>query len=96
MVGWHERLNGHEFKQAPGDHEGQGNLACWGRKESDMTERLNNKITNLLQRIYEKLQMNSQMRIYTEQGSEGSKHRSFFPHRVWSIPPSRHLEILVH
>ena len=28
MVGWHHRLNGHEFEQAPGDGEGQGNLAC--------------------------------------------------------------------
>ena len=46
MVGWHHRLNGHEFEQAPGDGEGQGGLACcspWGHKESDMTEQLNNK-----------------------------------------------------
>ena len=28
MVGWHQRLNGHEFEQAPGDNEGQGSLAC--------------------------------------------------------------------
>ena len=45
MVGWHRRLNGHEFEQAPGDGEGQGGLACcspWGRKESDTTEQLNN------------------------------------------------------
>ena len=44
MVGWHHRLNAHEFEQAPGDGEGQGCLACcsqWGHKESDMTERLN-------------------------------------------------------
>ena len=44
MVGWHHRLNGHEFEQAPGDSEGQGSLACCsppGHKESDMTERLN-------------------------------------------------------
>ena len=44
MVGWHHRLNGHEFEQAPGGGDGQGSLArCspWGRKESDMTERLN-------------------------------------------------------
>ena len=44
MVGWHHRLNGHEFEQAPGDSEGQGSLACcrqWGFKESDMTEQLN-------------------------------------------------------
>ena len=40
MVGWHPRLNGHEFEQAPGVGNGQGGLACcssWGRKESDMT-----------------------------------------------------------
>ena len=44
MVGWHHRLDGHEFEQASGDGEGQGSLACcspWGRKESDTTERLN-------------------------------------------------------
>ena len=38
--------HGHEFEQAPGHGEGQENLACcnpWGRKESDMTEKLNNK-----------------------------------------------------
>ena len=46
MVGWHHQLNGHAFEQAPGDDEGQGSLVCCspcGRKESDMTEQLNNK-----------------------------------------------------
>ena len=45
MVGWHHWFNGHEFEQTPEDCEGQGSLACcslWGRKESDMTEWLNN------------------------------------------------------
>ena len=45
MVGWHHRLNGHEFEQTPGDGEGQGSLACYspgGRRELDMIERLNN------------------------------------------------------
>ena len=28
MVGWHHRLNGHEFKQVPGDGEGQGSLCA--------------------------------------------------------------------
>ena len=40
MVGWHHRLNGHEFKQTLGDGEGQGRLTCcssWGCKESDTT-----------------------------------------------------------
>ena len=44
MVGWHHRLNGQEFEQAPGVDDGQGSLACcspWGRKELDTTERLN-------------------------------------------------------
>ena len=30
MVGWHHRLNGHEFEQAPGVGGGQGGLACCG------------------------------------------------------------------
>ena len=41
MVGWHHRLNGHEFEQTPG----HGNLAfcsSWGHKELDTTEQLNN------------------------------------------------------
>ena len=41
MVGWHHRLNGHEFEQAPGTDDRQGSLACcssWGRKELDMTD----------------------------------------------------------
>ena len=44
MVGWHHRLDGHEFEQALGVSAGQGGLACCsprGRKESDVTERLN-------------------------------------------------------
>ena len=50
MVGWHHRLNGHEFEQTPGDGEGQGGLACcspWGRRESDTTEQLNNNQSNV-------------------------------------------------
>ena len=41
MVGWHHRLDGHEFEQATGVGDGQGSLPCCspqGRKESDMTE----------------------------------------------------------
>ena len=43
MIGWHHRLDGHEFAQALGVGDGQGCLACcspWGHKESDKTERL--------------------------------------------------------
>ena len=28
MVGWHHRVSGHEFEQAPGDPNGQGILAA--------------------------------------------------------------------
>ena len=41
MVGWHHRLNVHEFEQALGVGDGQGSLVCcspWGHKELDMTE----------------------------------------------------------
>ena len=44
MVGWHHRLDGHEFEQALGVGDGQGSLACcspWGLKVSDVTEWLN-------------------------------------------------------
>ena len=41
MVGWHHRLDGHEFEQAPGAGDGQVSLICfslWGCKESDKTD----------------------------------------------------------
>ena len=44
MVGWHHRLNGHEFEYSPGVGDGQGGLACCsplGRKELDTTEQQN-------------------------------------------------------
>ena len=44
LAGWHYQLDGHEFEWTLGVGDGQGGLACcnsWGRKELDMTERLN-------------------------------------------------------
>ena len=45
MVGWHYRLNGHEFEQTPGYSEGQGSLMCyspWGfRVRHDWETELN-------------------------------------------------------
>ena len=46
MVGWHHRLNGHEFDQVLAIDEGQEILGCyspWDCKEQNMTEQLNNK-----------------------------------------------------
>ena len=44
MVGWHHRLNGHEFEWVAGVGDGQGGMACcspWSHKESDTPEWLN-------------------------------------------------------
>ena len=41
IVGWHHRLNGHEFEKTLGDSEGQGSLACcspWSNKLLGVTE----------------------------------------------------------
>ena len=45
MIGWHLRLDAHEFEQALGVGDGRGSLACcspWGCKELDTIEWLNN------------------------------------------------------
>ena len=54
MVGWHHGLNGHEFKQSPGDGDGQETLAwCsqWGHKESDTTWQLNINKTKVFKKM---------------------------------------------
>ena len=41
IVGWHHRLDGHEFEQALGVGDGQESLtgcSLWGHKELDTTE----------------------------------------------------------
>ena len=48
MVGWHHRVNEHEFEQTPGYSEGQESLTCcspWGYNDSAMTEQLNSSKT---------------------------------------------------
>ena len=45
MVGWHHRLTGRELEQTPGDGKAQGGWVCCSlcsRKESDVTQQLNN------------------------------------------------------
>ena len=51
MMGWHHRLDGHEFEQAPGAGDGQGSLACCspqGCKELDTTEQLSEQQQQML------------------------------------------------
>ena len=40
MIGWHHRLNGHEFEQTPNNAKRQGSLVCyspWDHKQLNMT-----------------------------------------------------------
>ena len=76
MAGWHQRLNGHEFEQALEDGDGQGSLACcspWGRKELDMTERLNS---------------NDHCKALTRTEREGCIRLGSKPHPFMNTPPS--------
>ena len=44
MVGWHHRLNGHKFGQAPRVGDGQGGLVCcspWDAKSQTRLSKLN-------------------------------------------------------
>ena len=54
MVVWHHQNNGQDLGQTSEDREGQGVLAClssWGRKELDVTRRLNNKEVSALMNL---------------------------------------------
>ena len=68
MVGWHHRLNRHEFQQALGDTEGQGSLECcspWGHKESDRSEQLNsnNSIIKMKNGIFPAISINKHVTV---------------------------------
>ena len=87
MVGWHHRLNGHEFEQAPGVGDGQGGLACcspWGCKEPGTTEPLNwTEITyNIVLILILDVQHTDLIYVYIEKDdhSKSSWHPS--PHLV--------------
>jgi len=44
MIGWHHRLDGHDFEQALGVDDEQGSLMCyipWGSKDLGTNECLN-------------------------------------------------------
>ena len=75
MVGWHHRLNRHEFDQAVGDGEGQGNLVCCSPWGSQGQMRLSDWITttkaSLLAQVVKNL---------LQSGRPG-----FYPW-VWNIP----------
>ena len=86
MVGWHHSLNGHEFKQVPGDDESQGSLACcspWGHKELDMTEQLNknNRVNNkfLISKVYN---VSSYLWSFLRYSSGFSKFSSVTPEKT--------------
>ena len=52
IVGWHHRLDGHEFEQGPGVGDGQGSLECcslWGSKSQTS---LNHGTEGISQLVY--------------------------------------------
>ena len=49
MVGWHHRLNGHEFEQALGVGDGQENLLCYSPSVTKVWTRLSNGATTRLE-----------------------------------------------
>ena len=73
-VGWHQRLYGHEFEQAPGAGDREGSLVCcspWGCKKSDTTNRLNQTEWDFWAGLRVDLVRGSQIyRKTTEQGCE--------------------------
>ena len=48
MVGWHHRLDGHEFEQTPGVGDGQGSLACCSPRVSRVGH---NRVTEQQQQV---------------------------------------------
>ena len=51
MVGWHHRLDGHEFEQAPGVGDGQGSLAwCspWGHSQTQLNSNNNENMRTVV------------------------------------------------
>ena len=56
MVGWHHRLDGHEFGWTPGVGDGQGGLVChgsWGHKESTrLRDWTDEQSTNISCKLY--------------------------------------------
>ena len=90
MVGWHHWPNGHTFEQALGVGDGQGSLACfspWGRKESDVTEQLNNKdpFTFSSKKKYTLVQICFPMGRHVCHRQRG-KSQSRTPRRTWDLP----------
>ena len=54
MAGWHHRLDGHEFEQAPGVGDGHGSLVCcspWGHKELEQLNWTELTLSHLLKNI---------------------------------------------
>ena len=75
-VGWHHRLNGHEFEQSPGDGEGQGSLACcspWGHRVGHnlVTEQQHSTLRLHRRRLYS---LNKESKVRGEIGSFGIKY----------------------
>ena len=71
MVGWHHRLNEHEFDQSLGDSEGPGSLArcsAWSQKESDTAQPTEQRLHSSISEI----NVTSSVQILLENSREGT------------------------
>ena len=87
MVGWHHRLNGHEFEQTPRDGEGQGSLQCVGsqRVNHDLaTEHQQHLLSTLLYARHCAKQI-TQVSSSEPQNSSMSYVLLLFPFFRWAI-----------
>ena len=85
MVGWHHRLNGHEFEQALGGSGEQRSRPChspWGHKQSDMTWRLNsNTATTVLMWLLKSKDLRCKPTVLKGEGETETIPRLF----MWTI-----------
>ena len=84
MAGWHRWLDGLESEWTPGSGDGQGGLACcksWGRKESDMTERMiwSDLITSRLQ---EKRSQETRKKVYSKWNNKRNSLSSIYQGKI--------------
>ena len=92
MVGWHHRLNGHEFGQTLGDSEQQGSLVCCSPQVAKSWTQLSDSTTTKRDVIlYNKINMINTcymlyMKVVKRVKPNSSHHNetfTFFAHTTW-------------
>ena len=74
MVGWHHRLNGHEFGQTPGNGEGQGACCTAVHGVTKSQTQLSNWTTTTTT-----FSRKAEIQSHRKEGLEGRHAKGFFP-----------------